>query len=80
MNKKETYKLLVSGNHVKIYINNLIHIQFRCDEFVGIQSTIEGTNWFSIILYLKCGQKIWTEYDSKERWMAILKLIDESKL
>jgi len=32
------------GNEYVIYINGFIHVAFKCTEYLGIQSTIEGTH------------------------------------
>lgn len=67
--------LKIKGSFVKIYIDDLLHLSFKQQDFAGIQSWKEGANWYDIEYYLG-DTKILCAYDDFDKWKAILKLID----
>lgn len=71
-----TFDLKIKGSWVKIYIDNILHVQFKQQDFEGIQSWKEGPNWFDIEYYIK-NRSMLTAYDDVNKWKEILKLIDE---
>ena len=76
--KQNSYRLDVTGKFVKVYINDVLHVQFQQGNFVGFQSWKEGKNWFVIEVYFKKDFTITLEYDRQEKWEAILKLMDDN--
>jgi len=65
-----------TGRYLKIFINGLLHVSVTLYDFYGIQATVESNNWFTIKIYSK--KNILLEYDNKELWSEILKLINEN--
>lgn len=65
---------------LRLYINGLLHLEIPMNGHNGLQSWIEGSNkyMYFIQLYRKEGQAIRLEYDDKEIWESVLKLIDEN--
>lgn len=70
-------EILAVAKSVRIYINGSLHIMFKQDELISIQSWVESTNLFFIEIQLK-GATMKCEYDSAERWTKILNLLDET--
>jgi hypothetical protein len=73
---KLKFKNEIKGNFVRIYINDTLHVMFKTEEFIGIQSYINDDDVHCIEVYTK-NQKILLEYDTKEKWKEILKLFDQ---
>jgi hypothetical protein len=68
----------VTFYQVKIYINDILHLKFYREEFIGFQSWIDGDKTKSYnIQYTFKTTTILCEYDSIERWKEILKKLDE---
>lgn len=75
-------------NYYVIYLNDLIHLLIKKADFIGVQSfkepaskeeqSVRGFNAYkySIIYYFR-STSITCEYDTIEKWQAILKLINE---
>ena len=80
MKNQEKISVKVEWNYVKIYINDIIHVQFKSDSFMGFQSWVNGTNWYDIEFYLKDGVTIHTSYSSIDRWKKILQCLNAIKL
>jgi hypothetical protein len=59
---------------IRIYVNELIHVLIKRDEFVGIQSWGDGGGKWCIAFYTKTGI-ITTEQDSREKWESILRAL-----
>lgn len=70
--------LSVKNNYIKIYINGIIHVCLKRDEFIGFQSYYRGYNsdLYVIEFYMKM-QIIKVEYDLIDKWKAVLKLLDK---
>lgn len=63
-------------NVVKIYFNGIIHLRFNRPSLVGFQSwSCDSGKW--AICYTFESNTITCEYDSAEKWKAVLKLLDE---
>jgi len=71
------FDIKITGLYVKLYINDTLYVMFNQVEFKGLQSWRMGKNWFVIEIYIK-DLTITLEFDSKEKWEAILKLLDEN--
>mgnify|MGYP003440852097 FL=1 len=61
---------------VCISINGIQHLNFLKRKYIGLQSWYESKNDFKIEIYLD-GAIILLEYNSLEKWQAILKIINE---
>lgn len=72
-----TYEL--SNLYCKIYINNTLHLYFKRQDFVGIQSWIDKQKSLFIEFYFK-DNRILCEYDSIEKWTEILKLLNQIEI
>lgn len=74
------YKCVRSFYSLKIYIDNILHLEIRMENHDGIQSWYEdsGKKMFCIEFYRKVGASILLEYDEKDKWETILKLIDKN--
>lgn len=82
-----TYSANSIGKIFKVYINDVLHLGVKKEEFTGVQSWLNPTTpeersvGFGGMKYvieittktncIKC------EYDSREKWEAILKLLDK---
>jgi hypothetical protein len=69
-----THKLRV--DIVKIYVEGILHLFFSKHQLIGIQSWVEGKDFFVIEITLSDGI-ILCEYDTKEKWLSILAILDE---
>ncbi len=77
---KDKITCLRNNHNLRIYINEILHLQIIMENHNGLQSWLEGTNNFNffIELYKKGQPSVLCEYDDKERWETILKLLDEN--
>jgi hypothetical protein len=77
----ETYSIVIKDNQIKIFINDVLHLMIKKDEFTGLQSWIIGDEkkTYYIEFYLKSGD-ILAEYDNKEKWTKILTLLNQECL
>lgn len=71
-------QLYIKDDAIKIYINGSIHLCFKQDSLLGIQSWI-GTDKYMIEFYLN-GNNILCEYDSVKKWKKILSLLSKHNL
>lgn len=60
---------------VCILINGLPHLKFLKSKYVGLQSWYASKVDFRVEIYLK-GSTIKTEYNSLEKWKAVLEIIN----
>ncbi len=65
-----------SIDQLKIYINSILHLVLRKNDINSIQSWKIGETNYVIEIYFKQGQSCKAEYNSKEKWVAILTHID----
>lgn len=63
---------------LKIYINGCIHLHLKLLDLIGFQSWIHGEKEYFIEYYFSGGNKITTAYGEKDRWISILKILDEN--
>jgi len=68
---KRTYEQL------KVYINGQLHLQIKLMDLVGFQSWIHGEAEYFIEYYFSSRDKITTVYGDKERWSAMLDILDK---
>lgn len=61
---------------VCISINGIQHLKFLKEKYIGLQSWYVSKNDFKIEIYLE-GTTILLEYNSLEKWQAILKIIND---
>lgn len=81
--KNPKTELEISDGMIMILFDHYIHVMFSQDEFVGLQSWVQGTYSpliYKIEIYTKCGNNILLEYDTKEKWQNVLSLFDEVSL
>lgn len=75
--KEETIKLELKDNRLRLIINGKIHLFLNnFSDFVGFQSWIGDNNRYYIEFYTKT-QDFFTEYDTNEKWSAVLNLLNE---
>jgi hypothetical protein len=75
------YSISVEDNQVKIYINGLIHLMLKKDRLLGFDSWIlENASFKYCIEFYLQGGTILLEYDTQEKWAAVLKLLDRKDL
>lgn len=73
---KNKVSINIDHTNVKIYINQILHLNFDFSNYVGMQSFITTDNLYHIEIYLKRNCKIMLEYSDVSLWKDILKLID----
>ena len=76
-----TNKDATLSNHLKIYINGILHLAIRRNHLVNVQTWINVTNETSVYfieLFYKNGTRVICEYNGKEKWEAIVKAIDNN--
>lgn len=61
---------------IKIFFDDVLHLRFNKDKLLGFQSWVYDEKF--IIEYYLVGGSIETEYNNKEKWKKILKLLDEN--
>jgi len=76
---KDVYEIKVTAYTISILINGVPHVSIKKDELIGIQSWIEHETLYFIEFTLRSGL-IETEYDSKEKWLSVLKLLGSKDL
>ena len=64
-------KINLIGDIFTIHINDLLHL-YICEPIISIQSYNKQDKFFNIEYQTK-NQTIITEYDSKDKWITILK-------
>jgi hypothetical protein len=62
---------------LKIHFGSVLHLRIPRADLVGVQSWRDGPRHFSIEYHLRGGASIKTEYDTPEKWTAILAGLDE---
>lgn len=67
-------KINLKGDVFTIHIDGLLHL-YICHPIISIQSWSEQNKFFKIEYQTKT-QTILTEYDDKNKWIAILKELD----
>lgn len=61
---------------LKIYINDVLHLQVKLLDMVSFQSWIHGRSEFFIEYTFTGGTKITSAYSERTRWEAIIKILD----
>lgn len=61
---------------LKIFIDGSLHLYLDKDKLLGIQSWISNDKY--LIEYTLVGNAITTEYNSHEKWIFILNLLNEN--
>ncbi len=70
-------RIIVELNFFKIYINDLLHLLVKRVDLLGLQFYINNSKSFKIEYLFKDGTVLESEYDSREKWVAILKELDK---
>ena len=74
----ERYRIVNQDKEIKVYINDIIHLSFLKQRYIGLQSFIStGTipNYY-IEVYFIGNDSIILEYNNREDWVQILKLLE----
>jgi hypothetical protein len=69
-------ELKINHYSIKLYIDGLVHLFIWRKEFVGFQSWSDGNNKYAIE-FTTTTNCITIEQDKKEKWVQILKTLDE---
>lgn len=71
-------KLEVQINHydIRVMLDGLPHVYILRKEFVGFQSWADDESMF-VIEYYTTKNKIRTELDTKDKWIKLLKALNE---
>lgn len=64
---------------VKIFINDLLHVQFRTEELYALQTWMEGKEQFWIRYYLKSGV-VNCYYYNQSLWTSIITELNKISL
>ncbi len=75
MKKKTTYSITTTGNYVKVFINGILHLSFKYNEFIGLQAWKTSTDWYCLEIYTE-SKDILCEYDSLAKWTSIINLLN----
>ena len=70
-----TATISISGDEVKIFINDILHLSFK-EKILALQSWNEQNKFWKIEIQTK-NTKTLIEYDSPEKWIQILKLLNK---
>ena len=75
------YDIKIKDNAIKIYFNGYIHVAIKQKDIKGFQSWIMGdeNKKYCIEFYID-KVSILTEYDERDKWETILKLLDNSEI
>jgi hypothetical protein len=77
--KKNKYSITSTGNFIKIYINDVLHISIKYNDIASIQTWKMSNGWYCIEYYLNgLDEPILSEYDNIDKWKSIIKLLDET--
>lgn len=70
-----TVSCIIRFNTIKIYVNEVLHLSFFKTKKVTIESWIEGAGHY--IIEINTGDVLLLcEYDSPEKWKAVLEALD----
>ncbi len=67
----------ISHYFIKVYVNGLLHVMVKRNEFVGISSWSDGNSKYSIEYHTN-QTSILTEFDSRENWERVLVVLNEN--
>lgn len=69
----------IENGYFKIFINNTLHLQFRIEDYLGMQSWIYPykATPYHIEFTLKSKATILCQYDNIDKWKKILELINK---
>ncbi len=72
-------KVVVQLNHydLRVMIDGLVHVYIPRKQFNGFHSWADDSAMWVIEYRLKNGDRIKTEFDSKEKWQKILKELND---
>ena len=79
MKKRGTeFKVKVNDGTVKVYVNGILHVSIKRDVLISVQSwEVDGVYY---IQYQTTSGGIMTDYDTADKWLAILKELDSVDL
>lgn len=76
---KLTYSVVLEDNSVKVLINGLPNICIKQDEFITYRSYKFSHDSYFIEYFLR-DTTILCEYDSVDKWIGILTLLNKTKV
>jgi hypothetical protein len=66
-----------SSASVKVYVNGILHLYFRRESFLGLQSwqfESEGMYYLEVLL---AGGSLLCDYDRRDLWVSVLKELEK---
>lgn len=78
-NKSISVRVERKTDFVKIFINDLLHVQFRAEELYSLQTWMEGKEQFWIRYYLKSGVMN-CYYYNQDLWKSIITELNKISL
>ena len=80
MAEKMKIKVVVKNQHLKIYVNNILHLSTVVADIKAIHSYKLSDDRWNIDLHVKEGDPIELTYTTREMWKTILKELDKLRL
>lgn len=75
---------------VKIYCGELLHLALKRSKYLGFQAWVEdrpgplpaepSKTWFCVEFYLEGQAAVLCEYDTRQKWEGLLRLLDKYNL
>lgn len=69
----------IANASVKIYVNDILHIHFLRDKFVGLQSWQFETEGIFCLEITLAGGRIYCDYDRRDMWIGILAELEKAR-
>lgn len=70
-------RIVVNITSIRVYLYGQLFVMMRRDNFAGVSSWISGGDKYCAAFYLKQGQPIEVELDSREKFDALLAEVDK---
>jgi hypothetical protein len=68
----------VTFDLTKIYFDDICHLAYVRSHVVGFQTWFSPPSMYSLEITFRDGATILTEYDDKEKWKTVIKLIEDN--
>ena len=68
----------IENGNLKILINNILHLQLKTEEFLGIQSYVKEKIYY--IEFYFSNTMIEVDYNNEKLWVGILKQLNKIKI
>ncbi len=69
-------ELKINHYSIKLYIDGFVHVHIWREEFIGYTSWSDGNGMYNIEFITKTNS-ILSQMDTKDKWIEILKVLDE---